>query len=269
VTEQFELKLMFWDEARRQSEHRLFPSADAIDTAVARASGGIGLLQSLAAPIRAGCPGSGEEWMLLACFSAVVDADDEHKITAVTDISYDCASQVLLSTEAIQYLLAGLFAEVDPNIGGPEISSVTFRQIGDTIYQFALALTACVDDASLDDDEPNFALRRLTSKGWQGPGSQAISVTYAEAINSARDQTIAGPAIYITVDESREAPFLVAGARYQLFTPRAADPVVDHNLRGLRPRDFIWRFGLAKDSGSGGLVATSLPAEPCRGEAAA
>ena len=252
VTEQFDLRLMFHDEAMRATEHRLFPTREAIDTAVARASGGIGLLQSLAAPIRQGCPGTDEEWLLLACFYAVVDADDDGKIVEICDIDYDCASQVLLSTEVIQYLLANLYAELDPNIGGPEVARVRFRRLNGDRYQFILALTGPIDPASLDSDD-SFAVRRLRASGWTEGASDSIRAEYAET-QSGTKYIIDGPAIYITVKNDDD--FLAPGKRYHLYTPPEGDPVVDQYLRPFRP--FNWRFGLEADD-NGRLVMTSLP----------
>ncbi|ATY30907.1 hypothetical protein [Sphingomonas psychrotolerans] len=251
VTEEFELRLMFHPEARRLTEHRLFPNADAIDQAVLDASGGIGLLTALAAPIRTGCPGSDEGWLLLACFSAVVEGeDDEAKIVRVDDIDLECASQVLLSTEVIQYLLASLYAEIDPSIGGPEIIQIALRRLDEARYQVMLSLSAPIDRASLDESA-NFDLRRLNKTGWDRPENNVVSAEYHQKMTDR--YPIDGPAIYLTIDNSDG--FLAADARYQLFTPRDADPVVDPQLRQLRPRDLAWRFRLCTDADSGDLVA--------------
>lgn len=128
VAEEFELRLMFHDEARRLTEHRLFPDEEAIQDAVARSSGGTSLLKELARPIRVRCPSSQEEWLLLACFDAVIAEGETPKVEEIRDIDYDCAAQVLLSTEVIQYLLGSLYAEVDPGIGGPEVVDVAFQK---------------------------------------------------------------------------------------------------------------------------------------------
>jgi hypothetical protein len=254
VTEQFDLRLAFHDEAMRLTEHRLFPTREAIDTAAATASQGIGLLQSLAAPIREGCPGSDEEWLLLACFYAVVDANDGSKIVEVCDIDYDCASQVLLSTEVIQYLLASLYAEMDPNIGGPEVTRVQFRRLSNERYQFILVLTGPIDPASLDPDD-SFAIRRLRASGWTRGASESIHAEYSDT-QSGNKFIVDGPAIYVTVKSDDN--FLAAGKRYNLYVPPETDPVVDQYLRPLRSRFFNWRFGLEADN-NGRLVMTTLP----------
>jgi hypothetical protein len=253
VTEQFDLRLMFHDEARRLTEHRLFPSAEAIDDAVASGSGAIGLLQSLAGPIRAGCPGSSEEWLLLACCYAVVDPDDADRIIRIEEIDYDCASQVLLSTEVIQYLLANLFAEVDPGMGGPEIARVEFRRLSASQYQFVLPLTAPLDRSSVDRDSLN--LRRLRNKGWDTPEGDVTTTEYRDAIHGER-YNIDGPALYVTINNDEN--FLEADKRYHLFVPRDAHPMVDRRLRLLRPRDFTWRFSLEEDD-EGSLVMVPPP----------
>lgn len=255
VTEEFELRLMFHDEARRLTEHRLFPEADTIDAAVQRASGGIGLLTALAAPIRTGCPGSDEGWLLLACFSAVVEGedDDDARIVHIRDLDLECASQVLLSTEVIQYLLASLYAEIDPSIGGPEIVGIALRWRDEARYQLILSLSAPIEKSSLDESA-NFDLRRLNKTGWDRPENNVVTAEYAYAMSDRHP--VDGPAIYLDIDNSDG--FLADGARYQLFTPRDADPVVDAQLRQLRPRDLQWRFRLAADKDSGDLVVCPL-----------
>lgn len=168
----------------------------------------------------------------------------------VRDIDYDCAAQVLLSTEVIQYLLGNLYAEVDPGIGGPEVVDVAFQKIGEKRYQFVLSLSDAIDQASLDKDDASFNLRQLTSGGWEAPGSDIVSAAYSDAQNG--QFSVDGPAIYVTIENKSD--FLVDGGRYHLFSPRASDPVVDGALRHLRPRDFEWRFGLTVDPYNGDLV---------------
>lgn len=250
VAEEFELRLMFHDDADRLTRHRLFPDKEAIDEAVAHSARGISLLRALADPIRERCPAPQDGWLLLACFDAVVAEGEERKVEAVEDIDYDCASQVLLSTETIQYLLGALYADVDPGVGGPEIADIALHHLGKKQYQFVISLTASIDRRSLDGDDNSFNLRRLGENGWERPGGNAISVDYAE-VRSTR-YSVDGPAIYVNVDN--EGGFLVAGDRYHLFTPRETDPVVDAELRRLRPRDLEWRFILATDPESGNLV---------------
>ncbi len=256
VTEQFELRLMFHEEAHRLTRHRLFPSADAIDEAAACATGAVGLLQSLAGPIRAGCPSSKEEWLLLACFYAVLDGDDEDRIVEIQDFDYDCASQVLLSTEVIQYLLANLFAEVDPAMGGPEVARVAFRRLDESHYQFVLPLTAPLVQASVDRD--SFNVRRLRGTGWDTPEGDALKTEYSEVVRGERFN-IDGPAIYVTVNNAEG--FLAAGKGYHLFALRDANPPVDDRLRMLRPRGFTWRFGLETDD-DGELVMAPMHQHP-------
>ena len=254
VTEAFELKLMFRAEADRLTEHRLFPAAEAIDSAVAEATGAIGLLQALADPVRAGCPGSEEEWLRLACFDVIVDEEDDGKINEIVDIDHECGSQVLLSTEVIQYLLAGLFAEVDPNIGGPEVADVEFRKLSGQRYQFILTLTGEIDASSLDQDD-GFHLRRLQEDGWDPPGSNVVNAKYSD--HAEGNYIVDGPALYVNV--KNDNGFLAPGNRYHLFTPRDHPPIVDPHLRHLRPRDFTWRFGIEQDPDGGDLVMVPLP----------
>jgi hypothetical protein len=254
VTEEFELRLMFADEARRVTAHELFPTKDDIEDAVARAFGGIGLLQSLAVPMRERCPAADEGWLLLACFDLVIDAGDPEKIDGIVDIDQDCASQVLLSTEVMQYLLARLVEDADLDIGGPEIAAIEFIKVRDDRYQFRLKLTHPIDGDSLDEDS-SFNLRELTHGGWSAPPSRAVTMVYKPA--KVLESDVDGPTIYIDVDNAGDDPFLEAGGRYQLYTPADAEPVVDEDLRALRPRRLMWRFGIEMGEG-GELVMSAL-----------
>lgn len=254
VAEEFELRLMFHDEAERLTAHALFPSKDRIAEALQHASGGIALLKALAAPMRERCPGGGDGWLLLACFTAAIDTTGDTtsdvRITALGGIDYDDASQVLLPTETIQYLLGLLYSEVDPAAGGPEIASITLRRLSKERYQLVLALTAPIDSRSLDRDDKSFNIRRLGKDGWELPGGNAVITEYSEISNT--KYSVDGPAIYVTIDN--EGKFFAAGGRYQLFTPRETDPVVDSKLNRLRPRDLEWRFFLRTAPDSGDLV---------------
>ena len=250
VSEEFELRLMFHDEAKRLTAHRLFPDETAIAEAVARSSGGVSLLKALAQPIRVRCPASQEEWLLLACFDAIIADGEEPRVEDIRDIDYDCASQVLLSTEVIQHLLGSLYAEIDPGIGGTEVVDVAFEKVNNSSYRFVLSLSASIDATSLDADDASFNLRQLAGGGWELPASNVVSAEYSETQTA--KFSVEGPAIYVTVDN--KSGFLVDGGRYHLFSPRETSPVVDAKLRHLRPRDLEWRFGLTVDADSGDLV---------------
>lgn len=241
ITEEFELRLIFADEAKTLARHRLFPTAEVIDAAVGTTGGATGLLAALAPPIRERCPGGDAEWLNLGCFHVTVKADQPEEVVAIDDIDYGCASQVLLSTEVIQYLLAGLIAEVDPDMGGPEITAISFRKLDAQRHQFALHLSGRIDTKTLDD-EASFGLRQLTGDGWLHPAGEAVKASYSEKILG--EAHLDGPAIYIAVASG----FLAAGGRYQLFAREDADPVADALLRRLRPRHLSWRFCLRQEN---------------------
>ncbi|SNR51262.1 hypothetical protein EYF88_10885 [Paracoccus sediminis] len=251
ITEEFELRLMFADEAKTLTRHRLFPASEAIDNAIATTGGATGLLAALTPPLRERCRCDDNEWLNLGCFHATVKADHPDEVIAIQDFDYGCASQVLLSTEVIQYLLAGILAEVDPDIGGPEITSITFRRLDGQRHQFALHLSSRIDAKTLDD-EASFGLRQLTRDGWIHPAGEAVKASYSEKILG--EANLDGPAIYIAVASA----FLAAGGRYHLFAHENADPVVDPLLRRLRPRHLSWRFCLGQDNAGDGLTMHPL-----------
>lgn len=254
IGEEFDLRLMFADEARHLSEHALFPAAEQIDAALARAAGGVDLLHELGETMRKGCPPAGEGWLLLACFDLVIDADDDDKVVGLVDIDHRCASQVLLSTEVLQYLIAALAADIDPNIGGPSIRKIWMRRRQGEQYQIVMELSAPIDSGSLDVDS-SFGLRQLARGGWGEPASNAVTMAYKPKRSDPLD--IDGPAIYIDIDNDCGG-FLKPGGRYQLFSAPGAPPVVDEWLRTLRPRQLMWRFGIERDNG-GALAMTALP----------
>lgn len=243
---------MFHDEAKRLTEDDLFPSRKDITDAVSDASGGISLLKALAHPIRRKCASDDAGWLMLACFDLIFDPDDDDKILGIDNIDIDCASQVLLSTEVIQYLLASLYGEVAPDIGGPEISKVEMRHVEGEKYQIMMSLTSPIEAASLDS-EASLKLRRLTDTGWRTPASNVVTTQYAETMSS--DTPVEGPAIYLNIDNA--TAFLADGGKYHLFAPPENDPIVDDCMRHLRPRQLIWRFKTT-DSGDGTLSMQRL-----------
>ena len=254
VTEGFELKLMLLNEAKAASEHELFPTEEQIAAAVAEATGGIDLLHRLGVPIRKHCPcPDGDGWLLLACFTAVL-SDDQKSVAAIEDVDHDCASQVLLSTEVIQRLLADVISQLDPEIGAPSIIGVEFRRIAPTRYQMILILSDPIDPNSFEADD-SFGLRKLAATGWTTPGVNALRTEYAEAADA--DHPIDGPALYVSIDNAKN--YLVEGERYQLFVNPLIHPVVDANLQQLQPRHFAWRFTLATDPATGDLTIALPP----------
>lgn len=251
TTEEFELRLMFADEAKAASQDPLFPTKAQIDAAAA--FGGIGLLSALTPSIRESCPCPETEWLLLGCFDVIVERQKPEEVVAIEDIDYTCASQVLLSTEVVQYLLAGLYDEVGPDIGGPEITAIDFEKTGENAYRFTLSLSAEIEAQSLDA-ERNFGLRQLTASGWDVPAGEAVKATYS----TTGDVAFGGPVIRIDIDNHTD--FLRDGARYQLFAMEDTSPVVDALLRRLRPRHLSYRFCLSAPSGGGDLTLQPLGA---------
>ncbi|HSW23700.1 MAG TPA: hypothetical protein VLJ62_13095 [Burkholderiaceae bacterium] len=265
TAEEFELRLAFADEARERAGHALFPAAEQIGAALAQAASGVDLLQALAEQMRQGCPRSGEGWLLLACFDLVIDAHDADKVLAIADIDLRCASQVLLSTEVLQYLVCGLVADADLSLGGPSIRRIWMRKRGDGRYQIVMDLSACIAAESLDVDS-SFQLRRLAHRGWAEPASNAVTMAYKPARTDPED--VDGPAIYINIDSDPDPDpdpdhdggrFLKPGGRYLLSSAAHAPPVVDEALRVLRPRQLAWRFGIERDA-TGDLAMIALAA---------
>ncbi|MBJ3764448.1 hypothetical protein ILP92_17060 [Maribius pontilimi] len=253
VAEEFELRLMFADEARRVSHHELFPDAAEIDAALAGAAPTVGLLSALAPAIRARCPAADDGWLLLGCFHVRVEANDPARVVAIEDVDHGAAAQVLLSTEVIQYLLGGLIDEVGPGMAGPRVGGIGMRLLPDGRYQIALGLTAQIEPTSLEP-EASFQIRAMSATGWQVPAANAMVATYGTAI--AGDHHLEGPTIYLAFNNANG--FLAEGGRYELFATEEVAPIVDDKLRRLRPRHLSWRFGLTTDPGTGALQMQPL-----------
>ncbi|MBK4216486.1 hypothetical protein JJJ17_11165 [Paracoccus caeni] len=243
VTEEFELRLAFADAAKEMTSQNLFPTSEAIEQALATGLGVSGLLGALTPAIRAACPRPDSEWLLLGCFHVTVKADKPEEIVAIDDIDYGCATQVLLSAEVIQHLLAAVMAGTDPDIGGPQITGILFRRLDAERYQFILPLSARIDASTLDA-EGDFGLRRLTSNGWQNPAGAALTASYSETVSGDANQD--GPAIYLVIKAGDG--FIEKDGKYQLFAIDNPDPVVDSLLRRLQPRTFSWRFTLTEEN---------------------
>jgi hypothetical protein len=73
---------------------------------------------------------------------------------------------------------------------------------------------------------------------------------------AAGDFLIEGPAIYLKL--ATADGFISEGGRYHLFVPASSDPIVDLQLRPLRPRNLTLRFALNTDAGTGDLAMALL-----------
>lgn len=248
ISEGFELKLVARQDLKTLAFGDSFPTRDQIERALAESVAGTDLIQSLADPITAGCPSGREEfWLLLGCFTAVLDNNDPPSIIRLENVGEGCAAPVLLSTEVIQYLLAHLYADTKVDIGAPRIIEVQWKRFSPTNYQMGLILSDSLDETTMDPDDA-FRLRRLDTTGWSGPGSHALASEYVP------DHEATGqPAIHIRINNSQG--FLRVGSRYQLYVNRELEPIVDSQIRQLVPHDFVWRFSLKEDqNGHLGMV---------------
>jgi hypothetical protein len=248
ISEGFELKLLIASEAHAIAAAELFPTRDQISAALTESAEGLDLLRRLAIPITEACPEAIEDtWLLLDCFTAVLNDADPPSVIAMEDLGQQQFPPVLLSTEVIQYLLARLYADREVDVGGPAVIDVLWEKVDEYSYRMVLLLDNSVESSTIDRGD-SFGLRKLVSTGWDPPGSGAVVSEYAVG----RPE----PAIYVTIDNSEG--YLKAGERYHLYANQNIDPIVDSELRRLRPHDFIWRFRLGQ-SDSGDLVMQRPP----------
>lgn len=258
ISEGFQLELMPHAEANALVEPSMFPSEEAIADVLDSTFDGLDLLRRLAKPVTAGCPGGVEEsWIMLGCIEATPDPDDPSEIIEIAESTYH-VPPILLSTEVIQYLLSKIYSDLDTVVGAPSIVDVRWRKVSDEIYQLVLLLDKEVEAQSIDAND-SFRLRKMTAGGWDEPAANAVISEYSADDLLAPPDPVLGPAIYVTIDDSGAGnDFLDAGDRYHLFFGDALGPVVDAELRSLRPRDLIWRFQLIQD-GSGDLQMKTPP----------
>lgn len=254
VSEEFQLKLVPHSELKDYVSTDLFPSHQHIATAVARTAAATDLLHSLALPITEGCPPPTEDvWLVLGCFTAILSPDNA-SVTAIKHIGLSPATSVLLSTEVIQHLLAHLYADFDVDLGGPKIIEVRWKKLPDDKYQMILILSGPVVRKTIEGSS-SFNLRKLSRTGWDLPGSGAVETEYAD--KSSPHHEIDGPAIYVTIDNDKN--FLEAKSRYQLYVDPMLPPIVDWQMRPLRPRQFSHRFQLEQDPATGDLLMVLPP----------
>lgn len=196
---------------------------------------------------------------MLGCVEVTPDPDDPGEITEVLESS-SYVPPVLLSTEVIQYLLARIFSDLDTVVGAPAIIDVRWRKKEDAIYQIILMLDKEIDAESIDADD-SFRLRMMADAGWDEPAANAVKSAYFPSDpNPELPDEVLTPAIYVTINDS--GGFLEAGDRYHLYMGSTLGPVVDSELRSLRPRDFVWRFQLLQNGMSGDLEMQTPPFGP-------
>jgi hypothetical protein len=248
ISEGFQLELLPHAEGLALVEDSMFPSEEQITDVLDSTFDGLDLLRRLARPVTERCPGGVEEaWIMLGCIEVTPDPDSPGDITGIIE-STSHAPPVLLSTEVIQYLLSKIYADLDTVVGAPSIVDVRWRKIADTSYQIVLVLDKEVEAQSIDPDD-SFRLRKMTDTGWDEPAANAVNSQYSATDPIPGPDEVLSPAIYVTIDDSNvNDDFLDAGDKYQLYTGSAPGPVVDAQLRRLRPRDFVWRFRLYQDS---------------------
>lgn len=248
VSEGFQLELIPHAEAQALVEESMFPSEEQITDVLDSTFDGLDLLRRLAKPITTRCPGGVEEaWIMLGCIEITPNADEEGSIETVAE-STDHVPPVLLSTEVIQYLLSKIYSDLDTVVGAPSIVDVRWRKVSDTSYQMVLVLDKEIEGQSIDADD-SFRLRKMTDTGWDDPAANAVSSQYSATDPIPGPDEVLSPAIYVTIDDSGGSDdFLDVGDRYHLYAGSGPGPVVDAELRRLRPRDFVWRFQLYQDT---------------------
>lgn len=259
MSEGFQLELLPHAEAAALVEPSMFPSETMITDVLDSTFDGLDLLRRLAEPITEGCPGGVEEsWIMLGCIEAVPDPDNAGEIESLVE-STDHVPPVLLSTEVIQYLLSKIYTDLDTVVGAPSIVDVRWRKLSDEVYQLVLVLDKAILAQSIDRDD-SFRLRKMTDSGWDAPAANAVSTEYHPTDPEPGPNAVLSPALYVTINDGGAGnDFLDVGDRYHLYLGDTLGPIVDAELRSLRPRDFVWRFELRLASDDSGDLDMRIP----------
>lgn len=247
IEEGFELGVLLAEEAAPYLTSRpRFPPVAELAEIVAAASDPEDLLARLAAAQTTPCPEARDpDWVVLGCLGLALNPDhsEEQGLTAAQTWSPPPAT--LLSTAAIQELLALLLscaaAPTEEAAGWTFGGFIAIRPGTDG----DLVLRLIPERAILEESVPRtpFLVRRWRPEGgWTRPRR-----TRARVVRE-RDRAI--------LELDFERGFLAPGGRYRLTTVMGAQPIVDSDLRPLR----IERGFEIRDQGAAGPALVDLSA---------
>ncbi len=239
VREEFQLAILPANDPAIATTLPLVPPRASLDKLLA----GVGAAQiakNLAGAAAIACPEPDPEgWLVLASLLVEIDSDE---LTGVLDI--DGSATLLAETALLQELLArqsAASAQAGALASGPEIVSLSLERDGTTtFYWLNLDLSAPVIKETVPSGA--FTLAALQTSGT--PGWTAIPATTDYVASTATT-----PArIRIRIDNATSA--LAKDGLYRLAIDPAkvafATPIIDDNLRPLRPLQPSFHFGIDK-----------------------
>jgi len=236
VREEFELQLQLHDDALTHAPPPLAPPRAKLDPIAGGALGGGDLAAKVRDLLLVGCPVPTDDgWLVLACFGAKLDPT-RAKVIEIDDL--EAEATMLYSSALIEDLL---LRDVGANLeagslaaSGPEVQALAFTP-GGANDQLVIGLTSAVGGPTATG--ATYELRRLDpATGWQAPGT-APTATYVAS----------PPGLAVTLP----AGFFAADQLYRLAIISAeATPIVDDQLRPLRPLRPSFHFKIVNDGGA-------------------
>jgi len=226
IEEGYELAVLLADEAEPYRTRLRFPPVAILAEIVAAATDAEDLLARLADAQTADCPEArNPDWILLGCLGLALDADHTEVQALIPEEAWSGPPETLLSTSAIQELLALLLAccaqPEAPEMGGALGASIAVARSESS----GLVLRVTPDEPVVAESLSHcpFRISRLRPGiGWDGPRFTDIGYEADEG------------SLVRELDLAFRDNFLEPGGRYRLSTSRSSRAIVDERLRPLR-----------------------------------
>ncbi|MEZ4399297.1 MAG: hypothetical protein R3B06_04715 [Kofleriaceae bacterium] len=243
IREEFELTVVTASDPEATVTMPLTPARAAVDRVVGRAVGGGAIARGLAAAASGGCPEAPSDgWLVLASVTAVVtDVAGQPHITDLAPV--EPRASLLAETALLQDLQARVLAaqlEAGALVDGPEVTALTVDAAG---TELTLALSGQLVAATVPADA--FTLTRFDAAATPAWTPVTASTAYVSS----------PPRLVVTVAG------VVAGGLYRLALDPAAvppaTPIVDADMRPLRPLRGVFQFGI--DQPAADLIVVDPP----------
>lgn len=254
VREEFDLAIVPVGDPRLATTLPMTPPRADLDKLVGGAIGSAALARALAAAASVKCAeADGDGWLVLATFTAKFELDSAgvQRVTDVLDLAGKAT--LLAETALLQELLArqiAASAQAAALVEGPEIAALTLERDGTTdFYWLNLELTAPVIGETVP--KKALVLSRLETTGTPGWTTIAVTTDYVAPTASA-------PAKIRARIDNTDDKVLFKDGLYRLSIDTAevplATPIVDDQMRPLRPLAPALQFGIDKPAADLALV---------------
>lgn len=247
VQESFELRLVPSADPLAATTHALVPPKVSLEQVLGRAAAAADLGQALADAASVGCPEpDADGWLALAAFDAVLTPNaGSFTLTGLGTINGK--AQLLAQTALLQDLLKReISAQLEAGAlnDGPEVTGLVLEAEAtpSTFYRLYLTLSAPVLAETVPSDA--FTLSKLAPSGSASPGWSNVpcQTSYEAATATAPDRLL--------IRINNASGVLVNDGRYRVALDpnevRMATPIVDDDMRPLRPLRGVFQFSLAQ-----------------------